>query len=38
VAYLGYGNSMVEPTAFQFHGLVRLADGFFAKLSYLFRF
>jgi Domain of unknown function (DUF5916) len=37
VAYLGYGDSMVEPTAFRFRGLTRVSDGFFAKLSYLFR-
>ena len=37
VAYLGYGDSMVEPTAFRFRGLTRVSDGFFAKVSYLFR-
>jgi len=37
VAYLGYGDSMVEQTAFRFRGLMRVSDGFFAKVSYLFR-
>ena len=37
VAYLGYGNSLSEPTAFRFQNLSRVSDGFFAKLSYLFR-
>lgn len=37
VGYVGYGNSMQEPTAFRFHALSRVNDGFFAKLSYLFR-
>ncbi|HET9709941.1 MAG TPA: DUF5916 domain-containing protein, partial [Gemmatimonadales bacterium] len=36
VAYLGYGNSLEEPTAFRFRGLARIGDGFFAKLSYVF--
>ena len=37
VAYVGYGSSLTEPTPFQFRGLARTADGFFVKLSYLFR-
>jgi hypothetical protein len=37
VVYLGYGANLTEPTPFQFRGLSRTADGFFAKLSYLFR-
>lgn len=37
VGYLGYGASLDEPTPFRFHGLFRTTDGFFAKLSYLFR-
>jgi hypothetical protein len=37
VAYLGYGSSLTEPTPFRFHGLSRTTDGFFLKLSYLFR-
>jgi hypothetical protein len=35
--YLGYGSTMTEPDAFQFHDLQRTADGFFGKVSYLFR-
>jgi hypothetical protein len=27
----------VEPSAFRFAGLSRVSDGFFVKLSYLFR-
>ncbi|HKE89227.1 MAG TPA: DUF5916 domain-containing protein [Gemmatimonadales bacterium] len=38
VAYLGYGDSLEEPTAFRFSSLTRVSDGFFAKLSYLWRF
>jgi hypothetical protein len=38
VGYLGYGSSLVEPAAFRFRGLSRVGDGFFAKVSYLFRF
>jgi len=37
VAFLGYGSSLVEPSAFRFAGLSRVSDGFFVKLSYLFR-
>lgn len=37
VAYVGYGSSLSEPTPFRFHSLSRTADGFFVKLSYLFR-
>ena len=37
MAFLGYGNSMTEPRSFRFHKLERLYDGFFFKLSYLFR-
>ena len=37
VVYFGYGNSLEEPAAFRFRGLSRVSDGFFAKLSYLFR-
>lgn len=37
VVYLGYGNSLVEPSAFRLGGLTRSNDGFFLKLSYLFR-
>jgi hypothetical protein len=35
--YLGYGSTMVEPDAFQFQNLQRTTDGFFGKVSYLFR-
>jgi hypothetical protein len=38
VGYVGYSGSLVEPAAFRFRGLSRVGDGFFAKLSYLFRF
>lgn len=37
VMYLGYGSSLAEPEAFAFHGLHRLQDQFFAKVTYLFR-
>ena len=37
VGYLGYGSSLTEPTPFRFRGLTHVSDGFFAKLSYLFR-
>jgi hypothetical protein len=37
VFYLGYGSSLAEPEAFAFRGLHRLSDGFFAKVSYLYR-
>jgi len=37
VAYVGYGSSLTEPAPFQFRGLSRITDGFFVKLSYLFR-
>lgn len=38
VGYLGYGNSLLEPAPFRFRGLSRVGDGFFAKVSYPFRF
>ena len=37
VVFLGYGSSLVEPAAFRFRSFSRTADGFFAKVSYLFR-
>ena len=37
VLFLGYGASLTEADAFQFHDLSRTADGYFLKLSYLFR-
>jgi hypothetical protein len=38
LAYFGYGSTMTEPHEFRFTGLERTRDGFFGKLSYLFRF
>jgi hypothetical protein len=35
--YLGYGSTMEEPRDFRFQDLHRTRDGFFGKLSYLFR-
>ena len=37
VFFLGYGSSLSEDQAFRFGGLRRSRDGFFTKLSYLFR-
>jgi hypothetical protein len=37
VVFLGYGSSMTENDAFKFKDLERVNDGFFAKVSYLFR-
>lgn len=37
VVFLGYGNSLTEPDALAFSRLRRVGDGFFAKMSYLFR-
>ena len=37
VVFVGYGASLTEADAFRFHDLSRTADGFFLKLSYLFR-
>ncbi len=37
VVFFGYGASLAEPDAFRFRDLSRTADGFFVKLSYLFR-
>jgi len=37
VVFLGYGASLTEADAFRFRDLSRTADGFFLKLSYLFR-
>ncbi len=37
VCFVGYGASLTEPDAFQFRGLHRPSDGFFLKVSYLFR-
>jgi hypothetical protein len=38
LAYLGYGSTMTETKEFRFSNLERTRDGFFGKLSYLFRF
>jgi hypothetical protein len=37
VLYLGYGASLSEDTAFRFQNLERSSDGFFVKLSWLYR-
>jgi hypothetical protein len=37
LVYLGYGSTMDEPREFQFRELRRTRDGFFGKISYLFR-
>ena len=37
VLFLGYGSSLAEPQTFRFRDLRRTSDGFFLKLSYLFR-
>jgi Domain of unknown function (DUF5916) len=37
LVYLGYGSTMEEPREFRFQELKRTRDGFFGKVSYLFR-
>jgi hypothetical protein len=37
LVYLGYGSTLEEPDAFKFQDLHRTRDGFFGKISYLFR-
>ncbi|HYK83307.1 MAG TPA: hypothetical protein VEU55_09205, partial [Gemmatimonadales bacterium] len=37
VVFVGYGASLTEPVAFQFQHLSRTSDGFFLKVSYVFR-
>ena len=37
VVFAGYGASLTEPEAFRFRDLERVRDGFFFKLSYVFR-
>jgi hypothetical protein len=37
VVFVGYGSSLVEDRELRFTGLRRTTDGFFVKLSYLFR-
>ena len=37
LVYLGYGSTLDEPREFRFQNLQRTRDGFFGKVSYLFR-
>jgi hypothetical protein len=37
LVYLGYGSTLDEPREFRFQNLRRTRDGFFGKISYLFR-
>jgi len=37
VVFAGYGASLWEPDAFRFRDMERVRDGFFLKLSYVFR-
>ena len=37
LVYLGYGSTLNEPREFRFRDLQRTRDGFFGKISYLFR-
>jgi hypothetical protein len=37
LVYLGYGSALEEPREFRFQNLQRTRDGFFGKISYLFR-
>jgi uncharacterized protein DUF5916/cellulose/xylan binding protein with CBM9 domain len=37
LVYLGYGSTLDEPREFRFQDLRRTRDGFFGKISYLFR-
>ena len=37
VVFAGYGASLWEPEAFRFRDMERMRDGFFVKLSYVFR-
>jgi hypothetical protein len=37
LVYLGYGSTLEEPREFRFQDLRRTRDGFFGKVSYLFR-
>jgi hypothetical protein len=37
VAFVGYGSSLTEPKGLRFSNLQRTSDGFFLKMSYLFR-
>lgn len=38
LVYFGYGSTLEEPREFRFQNLRRTRDGFFGKVSYLFRF
>lgn len=38
LVYFGYGSTMEEPDEFRFSDLRRTRDGFFGKISYLFRY
>jgi hypothetical protein len=38
LVYIGYGSAMEEPSEFRFSDLRRTRDGFFGKVSYLFRY
>jgi hypothetical protein len=37
VFFAGYGSTLTEPQSFRFDDLARQDDGFFVKLSYLWR-
>ena len=37
LVYLGYGSTLEEPDNFSFRNMRRTADGFFGKISYVFR-
>jgi hypothetical protein len=37
VFFAGYGSLLTEPRGLRFNGLQRTNDGFFVKISYLFR-
>ena len=37
LVYLGYGSTLEEPERFRFRNLARTSDGFFGKVSYVFR-
>ena len=37
VVFAGYGSTLTEPEGFRFRALRRSGDGFFLKISYLFR-
>jgi len=37
LVFVGYGSSLTEPERYRFNSLERHSDGFFIKLSYLYR-